>query len=341
VVPEPVHQLQLLLTERCNLTCTHCAVPEEESPATHELTTEEWLDFLRATSSAGVDRFVLSGGEALLRADCLDIARTALELGAVQVVVVSNGTTLSSRTCAPLAALQRDWAALHLHVSLDGAFSSSHDLIRGPGTFDRTVRAMERLRLSEGRVDGIHTVVHRANLTELDDLVDLAREVGARTWTVFPLASLGRGRDLDHLRLHQAEWEDVLEKLARTSVEGLEIALMGPTMVDEWRHGALVPRFRGMHSRQAVVGPDGSIFTCPPLRSHELGWATEVHNGDGWAAVDARITARLGPSCPSCKYRPLCTGVEPGRFDAAGTSFGEPDEVVPVQLRSSVAGVAT
>ena len=41
VGPARLAQLQLLLTERCNLRCAHCAVPEETSPALSELTGED------------------------------------------------------------------------------------------------------------------------------------------------------------------------------------------------------------------------------------------------------------------------------------------------------------
>ena len=60
VLPRPLDQLQLLLTERCNLSCTHCAVPEEDSPAPNELDTETWLGFVDEVMGAGVRRLVLS-----------------------------------------------------------------------------------------------------------------------------------------------------------------------------------------------------------------------------------------------------------------------------------------
>ncbi len=308
--PAPLGQLQLLLTERCNLRCTHCAVPEEDSPAAHELSSAEWMAFISVVIASGVRRIVLSGGEALLRRDCLEIAEHALKEGAEAVIIVSNGTVMQRSTYDPLAALQQQWPNLQLRVSIDGATEKSHDLIRGAGTFARTLAGMRRLRDAGGRVDGIHTVLHRANLEELDSLVALVEEWSGN-WTVFPVASLGRGAELDAVRLDETQWRGVLEFLASDRIAGIEFGLMGPTMGDEWQSIDEVPTVRLSHSPQACVGPDGAVFACPPLRENTAGWAVGVVAHHDWAAVDDRLRATIGPACPSCKFRPLCTGVAP------------------------------
>lgn len=311
-VVAPLEQLQLLLTERCNLRCTHCAVPEEDSPADHELSLHEWTMFVSRVLDAGVKRIVLSGGEALLRRECLQIAEHSLRQGADAVIIVTNGTVMQRSTTEPLAALQQRWPNLLLHVSLDGATAASHDLIRGSGTFDRTMAGLDRLAAEGGGVAGVHTVLHQANFCELDALVAMVRRLGAASWTVFPVASLGRGRELDGHRLVESQWREVLQYLASGAVSGLEVGLMGPTMGDEWRSTDAVPQARGTHSGQAVVGPDGEVFACPPLRDSAVGNVSAIRRGDDWADVDRALRAEIEPVCPTCKFRPLCTGVHPG-----------------------------
>lgn len=318
----PVDQLQLLLTERCNLRCTHCAVPEEDSPAGEELTLEEWQAFLTTVMAQGVDRIVLSGGEALLRRESLDLAGFALERGATQVVIVTNGTVFSATTTSRLAALQQRWSALDVHVSIDGATAGTHDAIRGRGTFDRTLRGVARLRAAGGRVDGVHTVVHRGNRHELAAARDLATELGARSWTVFPVAALGRGATLDHLRLDREGWTTILADLAAWEGPGLAIGVMGPIYGDEWPTSAQVPRPRRDHSPQACVGPDGHVFSCPPLRDTTVATVRGIVD-TGWAEPAAALRDLLGRACPSCKYRPLCTGIDPQALVTV-SGIGEP-----------------
>lgn len=339
--PATLGQLQLLLTERCNLRCTHCAVPEEDSPADHELSTAEWAAFISTVLASGVRRIVLSGGEALLRRDCLDIAGHALHAGAEAVIIVSNGTVLQRSTFQPLADLQRQWPNLLFHVSIDGASAAAHDLIRGAGTFERTLAGLERLRAAGGRADGIHTVLHRANIDELDALVDLVDAWSARSWTVFPVASLGRGRDLDRLRLDEPQWRTVLQFLASDRLTAIEVGLMGPTMGDEWTSLDEVPVTRQSHSPQACVGPDGAVFACPPLRDHTAGWASDVVNGAPWTPVDQRLRELIAPACPTCKFRPLCTGVHPeAPFIRPDAAFRHPGQAcqIPVHVVSNTAG---
>lgn len=335
--PPPLEQLQLLLTERCNLTCSHCAVPEESSPAEHELTTAEWRAFISAVLASGVRRIVLSGGEALLRTDCLTIAEHALIEGADVVVLVTNGTVLPVTTVARLAQLQASWPRLLLHVSIDGVDGASHDLIRGEGSFDRTIAGLVRLRAAGGRVDGVHTVVNRRNAEDIEEMAQLCRDLNATSWTIFPVAALGRGMDLDHLRLGQEAWTVILETLATNPPAGLDLGLMGPTIGDEWSDAHNVPAPRETHSPQAVVGPDGATFTCPPLRSAVAGWGLDVVDGDSWTRVDAQLRTTMAGACPTCKYRSLCTGIDPGApFLVSAEPFGEPSTPVPVALPSSV-----
>jgi radical SAM protein with 4Fe4S-binding SPASM domain len=324
-LPPPLEQLQLLLTERCNLTCTHCAVPEETSPALHELDTAQWTAFIERVLGSGVRRIVLSGGEALLRTDCLAIAEHALTAGADAVVIVTNGTVLPTTTSARLAQLQRQWPGLLLHVSIDGAHAASHDLIRGGGSFDRTMAGLARVRAAGGRVDGVHSVIHRRNVEELDAIVGMVRALGAKSWTLFPVAALGRGVDLDALRLGQQAWEQLLRRLATDPPYGLDLGIMGPTIGDEWTDALVVPAPRAVHSPQAVIGPDGAVFTCPPLRHATAGQVLEVIEGTPWIAVDTALRSSLAEACPTCKYRSLCTGVDPGApLLVSGTPFGEP-----------------
>ena len=320
-----LQQLQLLLTERCNLTCSHCAVPEETSPALHELDAAQWNTFIDRVLESGVRRIVLSGGEALLRTDCLAIAEHALMEGAEVVVIVTYGSVLPTTTSARLADLQRRWPGLLLHVSIDGAEAVSHDLIRGYGSFDRTMAGLARVRAAGGRVDGVHSVINRRNVDDFEAMADLARGLGATTWTIFPVAAIGRGVDLDDLRLGQQDWERLLHQLAISPPADLDLGIMGPTVGDEWSDVLAVPAPRAVHSPQAVIGPDGAVFTCPPLRHAIAGQVLDVIEGSPWSDVDASLRISMAEACPTCKYRSLCTGVDAGApLLVATVPFGEP-----------------
>lgn len=337
----PLKQVQVLLTERCNLACSHCAVPEEDSPAEHELDTEAWLAFIRIAVEGGVETIVLSGGEALLRRDALDIAAGAFLAGAESVVVVVNGTVMPPRVVRDIVALQQAGLRLKVHVSIDGADALAHDHIRGEGTFDRTIAGLGRLQKGGGRINGVHTVLGRHNSSQLEALVSLVVSLGATTWTVFPIASLGRGTQLDHLRLDQTQWEAVLARLPALVPADIELGMMGPTLDDEWRDRSQAPQPCREHSPQVCASPDGALFTCPPFRAVSPGNAERCATVADWQQAATEMRALLAEACPTCKYRPLCTGIDPNapRVAVANPPAGreialhQPVAILPTRAR--------
>jgi radical SAM protein with 4Fe4S-binding SPASM domain len=304
-------QLQLLLTERCNLKCRHCAVPEEDSPADGELDMASWRRFVRHCVAGGLRSLVISGGEALLRAGAVELASYAHELGVERTTLVTNGLLFRGDIPAQIASAQAQRASFGVHVSIDGATAQTHDWMRGQGTFHRTMRSIERLHAAGGRLTGLHTVIHSGNAHELEACAELADRLGVEVWTVFPVASLGRAQQIQDRRLSEQSWRRILSALQDIEHRhSFAVSVMGPVFGDEWPGTAgEVPNPRGEHALQTCVGPDGAVFTCPPLRSLPLGNAREVSSAEHWSDIARQAGALLESACGSCKFLLLCTGV--------------------------------
>jgi radical SAM protein with 4Fe4S-binding SPASM domain len=311
-VPYRPRQVQILLTERCNLKCRHCAVPEEDSPAHGELETDEWLAFIDRLCLDGVESLVLSGGEALLRPEAIDLATYALEHGISRTTLVTNGLLFRGDVPARIAASQRRHPTFGVHLSLDGASERTHDWMRGAGAFRRTMRAVERLRAAGGRLTGLHTVFHQGNVAEFSDCVKLAHRLGVEVWTVFPLASLGRGTAIQSLKLDESTWRDLITRLVDIEQNtGLTVGVMGPVLGEEWPLTASErPRSKAEHAMQTCVGPDGEIFTCPPLRNRPVGSVRTVLAEGSWLNAAERAGRLLQSECSSCELLLMCTSVD-------------------------------
>ncbi len=322
-------QIQLLLTERCNLKCRHCAVPEEDSPAGDELDMVTWRRFVRHCVEGGVRSLVISGGEALLRPEAVDLASYAHELGVDRTTIVTNGLLFRGDISGRIAVAQRRYPGFGVHVSIDGATAQTHDWMRGPGTFHRTMRAVERLHAVGGRVTGLHTVMHRGNEHELNACAQLADRLGVEVWTVFPVASLGRAQDIQDRRLGEQSWRRIIAALREIDRRHrFTVSLMGPVYGDEWPAAVgEVPNPVHEHALQTCVGPDGDVFTCPPLRDQPVGQVRDVASAESWSAVAQRAGMLLESTCGSCKFLLLCTGVDlaqPYRSRAEGRPRGFP-----------------
>lgn len=92
--------LRISISERCNLRCTYC-MPEEGvklTPNSHLLTSDEIIRLAAIFVSEGVKKVRLTGGEPLVRADCVDIVRRLKQLpGLERVAMTTNGITLGKK----------------------------------------------------------------------------------------------------------------------------------------------------------------------------------------------------------------------------------------------------
>lgn len=160
-------EVQAVLTNACNLRCRHCRCPERVSET---MSTEEWRDLIRRLASLGTLRIKFQGGEPTVRADFRELCAAAQEAGLV-AAVTTNGQLIAERP-ALLDHLDE------LVVSVDGATPAAHDRVRGAGTHERALRAVE-LGVRQGIPTYVNMVVNRENLGEVEPLLALCERVGA------------------------------------------------------------------------------------------------------------------------------------------------------------------
>lgn len=307
-----VSQIQILLTERCNLTCRHCAVPAEQSPADHELSTESWKSIINVAAASGIESVVVNGGEALMRRDAVELMEHALSSGISWATLISNGMLFTEPVSERIADAQRRFPAFGVHISIDGATAATHDWMRGEGTFDRMMASIDRLRGAGGTISGVNSVLHAGNVDEFRSIGDLVKSLGAEIWTVFPNADLGRGVNLGSSRLSEPIWKDLYQQARDVrDRHGIFVGIGGPVMGDEWPEDAMrVPNPRFARPDKACLGPDGEVFTCPPLRHLDRGRVHHAIDVDEFDRMMVGAAETLDEACVSCKYLLVCTGVD-------------------------------
>ena len=126
-------------TYACNLSCTHCLSSSgRRDPG--ELTTAEMrsvIDELRAMQVFYVN---VGGGEPTVRPDFWELLDYAVA-SQVGVKFSTNGLRLDAERAQRLAATDY----VDVQVSLDGASREVNDAVRGHGSYDMALRAMENL----------------------------------------------------------------------------------------------------------------------------------------------------------------------------------------------------
>src|SRR5262249_22099494 len=109
----------------------------------------------------------------------------------VGVKFSTNGVRLDPERARRLAATDY----VDVQVSLDGATRQVNDAVRGAGSFDTAMRAMENLAEAGFRGFKISVVMTRQNVSQLDDFKAIADRVDAQL-RITRLRPSGRGADV-------------------------------------------------------------------------------------------------------------------------------------------------
>ena len=129
----------------CNLECAHCLNSSGPGdPWLKPISPEVARRAIREAEELGVKEIYFTGGEPFLHGEILPLLAEALD--AAPTTVLTNGTLIDDAMADRLAALARSAAySLEIRVSLDDTHAERNDRIRGAGSFDKAVRAIQRL----------------------------------------------------------------------------------------------------------------------------------------------------------------------------------------------------
>jgi heme b synthase len=194
------------VTRSCNLSCLHCRAAAERGPYEGELTTDECFRFIDEVAAFSKPVLILTGGEPLLREDIFEIASYGTHKG-LRTVMAVNGTLLNPEkaSAAKRAGIQR------VSISLDGATPESHDRFRGVvGAFTGALEGIRFLN-EAGLPFQINTTVTKRNLGEIEDILQLAIQLGAVAHHIFLLVPTGRGKELAGEEVDPNAYERTLE----------------------------------------------------------------------------------------------------------------------------------
>jgi len=192
---EPPVFLTISPTKFCNLQCTGCYA--NSSKAAEDKLPYEIVDRIvtEKTNLWGSHLTVLSGGEpSLYNSDGKTIIDLAAEHSDNLFLMYTNGTTINERMAKRLAEVGNITPA----ISVEG-FQAETDARRGEGTFDKILRAFERLK-ALGVPFGISVTAtkHNAELVVSDEFMDYYfDEMGAMYGWIFQYMPIGRSHTLD------------------------------------------------------------------------------------------------------------------------------------------------
>ena len=281
------------LTHRCPLHCPYCSNPLDLVRANQELTTDDWKRVLTQARALGVLQLGLSGGEPLVRKDCEELAAHARDLGLYTTLVTSGLGFTKER-----AQRFRDAGLEHVQVSLQDADDDNAERIAGVRSVKQK-REAARLARELGFAFSVNVVLHRANLDRIQQIIDLAAELGADRLELANTQYYGWGLMNRGALMPTREQVDrafeVAERAKQQHRGNMQILFVLPDYYEQFPKAC----YGGWGKVYVVVTPDGKALPChgatqittfsyPNVREHSLEWVWQesplfqAFRGDAW-----------------------------------------------------------
>ena len=294
------------LTYACNLSCVHCLSSSGRRDP-RELTTAEAKAVIDELERMQVFYVNIGGGEPTVRPDFWELVdyATAHHVG---VKFSTNGVKIDADVARRLAA--SDY--VDVQISLDGATAEVNDVVRGPGSYDTAIRAMEHLHAAGMKNFKISVVMTRENVPQLDAFKAIADRYEAQL-RITRLRPAGRGADVWNELHVTAEQQRELYDWLVANGEGV---LTGDSFFHLAAFGDALPGLNlcGAGRVVCLIDPVGDVYACP-FAIHENFLAGSVRDEGGfqgvWQTSELFLDLRrpqTGGACTQCSAFDACRG---------------------------------
>lgn len=293
------------LTYACNLACIHCLSSSGRRDP-RELSTAECKAVIDEFARLQVFYVNIGGGEPTIRPDFFELIDYCVASG-VGVKFSTNGSRIDAAAAARLAG--SDY--IDIQISLDGADRETNDAVRGDGSWDMAITAMDNLAAAGFGQFKISVVITRHNVEQLDEFESLAAKYGAEL-RLTRLRPSGRGADTwDQLHPTNAQQRTLYNWIVqRPNV------LTGDSFFHLSALGESLPGLNlcGAGRIVCLIDPVGEVYACPFVLHDEFK-AGSVRDEGGFARVwhesDLFLSLREPQSagaCASCGSFDACQG---------------------------------
>ncbi len=308
------------ITMGCNMRCKHCG-SSCENPLPDELTTEEALDLVDQIADLGLSWITLSGGEPFTRKDWHLIAKRLSDKGVIPNII-SNGWLVTDDIISKIKEAKVGTIA----ISLDG-LKDTHDYIRKPGSYDRTISALQQFVGNE-IVCGVVTTISNANIDQLRDLRKVLVGLKVPYWQVQIGLPMGNFAKEKAFALRPEQINDIIDFCYETA-KGGEITLYPADCIGYYNMKELetrkiahktssFPLWKGCNAGKRGFGilQNGDIMGCTSIRNKEYieGNVRITSLKEIWNSPDrfrwnrTAVKAQLKGDCNQCKFGDECLG---------------------------------
>ena len=271
VEQHPLWTLFWECTLRCNLNCRHCGSDCEAQVSVPDMPAADFLRVLDDSISRKVDPesvlIIISGGEALVREDLVEIGH-ALKKRGFPWGMVTNGMLLTEKKLGEL----REAGLRSIALSLDGPPSIHNDIRQNPRAYDNAVRALKAIVHCPGLTYDVITCATPALLPHLGELRDFLISQGCTHWRLGTISPMGRAKGMPDLLLTGSQEKLVLDFIVQTrKEEKIHISFTCDGFTGRYE-GEVRDHFYQCDAGITTAGIliDGSISACTSIRGNHI-----------------------------------------------------------------------
>jgi len=291
------------LSYACPLQCPYCSNPLNYPKArANELSTEQWFEVFAQARALGAVQLGLSGGEPLVRQDLEQLIGEARRLGYYTNLITSTLGANPER----LSRL-KDAGLDHIQISYQGSDEVINDRYAGTRSFKHKImmtKAAKQLQLPMV----MNFVLHRGNIHQLNDMLNMALELGADYVELANIQYYGWGLKNRDLLMPSREQlitaEQSCNEFRQRHAGKMDVLFVIPDYFEDRPK----PCCNGWGTTFMTITPDGKALPChaageikgleiPDVRARNLEWIWQqssifnAFRGDQWMQEPCR-------SCP-------------------------------------------
>lgn len=305
-----ISSLQFELSSRCNERCIHCYIPNDKKNHGFDMPTAKVKSILDEFAAMGGVHVTLSGGEAFLHKDIIEIARYCREKD-LKISILSNLISLKDDQ---IKALKEVNLSL-IQVSLYSMDPEIHDFITTvKGSFEKTKASIEKLVAADIPIQ-ISCPIMKANRIGYDKVLDYAHKLKVKAQTDYIMMARS-DLDTENLanRLSLEETEELLRDIIEHDIRYREDTLQQLPITDEIKFN--LERFMkqpvcGVGYDNCCITANGDVYPCAGWQDYVLGNVYKQTLKEIWEESERikelrKITQASFPQCLECEARDYC-----------------------------------
>ncbi len=256
----PPRWLLAELTYACPLQCPYCANPLEYEKYKNELSTEEWIRVLTEARQMGAVQLGFSGGEPLVRKDLPILVKEARKLG-YYTNLITSGYNLTEEKIISLKEAGLD----HIQVSIQASSEDLNDYIAGAKTFQEK-KEVARLVKSQGYPMVLCVVMHRLNIHQMEEILEMAIELEADYLELANTQYNGWALLNRDMLLPTREQFEEAEAIAHRYQDKMRGKMKIYYVVPDYYEGRPKACMNGWGTTFLTITPDGQALPCHSAR---------------------------------------------------------------------------